>query len=251
MEDDLMYKAIAELLQVDEEVIDLLEPYIGEETGSSKEEWHYGYYAEIPSFEKLELEQQNYIRELLGDKFSSFPFGETEYFTDGVLSGTSADPLGWRYDFEYESIPTNEIVNELKLIKDKIKFYQDELILKALLFGAFSLTESYIRGFVKDIIPRYDNVNLPTSLVDLMDGVFRDKLNKDGGRKQLAKTFTDFKLDDIPEWDLRHKLAHNIGDMAINGLDITGEVKGVPYSKNIIDIIEELINYVSKYRLNL
>jgi len=90
--EDVMYKALAEILGVDLCIIHLIEPYIGEDTGSSKEEWHYGYYAEIPSYESLDKTVQEEIEEQID--IETFPFGQTLYFTDGELSETKANPLG-------------------------------------------------------------------------------------------------------------------------------------------------------------
>ena len=56
MNDDLLYKAIAELLNVDVRVMELINPEIGEDIGSSSDYFHYGYYCTFPQYDELDDE---------------------------------------------------------------------------------------------------------------------------------------------------------------------------------------------------
>ena len=46
-----LYPAIAELLGVDEDIIEMIAPYVDEQTGSSSDYIHYGYYCEFPNYD--------------------------------------------------------------------------------------------------------------------------------------------------------------------------------------------------------
>lgn len=116
--DDKMYEALAEKLGVDIRVIELINPNIGEDVGSSKDEWHYGYYFEIPNLEDFDEDIQSELKELID--IDKFPFGETLYFSDGELSNTKADPLGWRVEYEEEQyyqqyiLPKEQVIKRIK-----------------------------------------------------------------------------------------------------------------------------------------
>lgn len=94
MNDDLLYKAIAELLNVDVRVMELINPEIGEDIGSSSDYFHYGYYCTFPQYDELEDEVKTKLSKYID--INTFPFSEKLFFNDGDLGNTKADPFGWK-----------------------------------------------------------------------------------------------------------------------------------------------------------
>jgi len=248
--EDVMYKALAEILDVDLWIIQLIEPYIGEDTGSSKEEWHYGYYVEIPSYESLDKTVQEEIEEQID--IETFPFGQTLYFTDGELSETKADPLGWRTDFEAEEyyqknpLQKDNVIDELYSISKKLRVYDDAINTKAFLFSAFSITESYVRSLIWDKMPDLDSEVKNTKLRKILKKHLYDKLSRTSGREELYKEFTSKTLKKIPFSDpYRNSLAHDIGQAQVIEGDIIVKDKNDKECRHNIDaIINNLIVYV-------
>jgi len=248
--EEKMYEALAEKLCVDLSIIELINPYIGEDNGGSKDEWHYGYYFEIPSYNDLDEDVQE---ELKQNNIKGFPFGETIYISDGELSGTKSDPLGWRADYEAEEyyrkylLPKERVVEELDSIAKKVKYSDDQLIIKALLFSAFSITESYIRSLVWSKIPNFENGILDKKLEGVLKKHLSESLSKTPGRQQMYKIFTDNRLGDIPHNNpFRNSLAHDIGQGQVTDGKINVKNKnGKEYEEYIDVIIDDLKKYVS------
>lgn len=239
-----MYKALAEILNVNYDIIELIEPIIGENNGSSKDEWHYGYYFEIPSFESLDDETQEEVRKWI--TVNDFPFGETIYLSDGELSNT------WHNDYEAEEyyriyiLPKERVIEELDSISEKMKIHDDNLIIKALLFSAFSITESYTRSLIWKKIPNFDN-DIPNEILnDVLKKHLFDKLSRGNGRKEIYKKFTGKELAPIPHYNpIRNSLAHDIGI----GQVIHGKIKvkgknNEESEEDINKIIKDLQNYI-------
>lgn len=247
--EEKMYEALAEKLCVDLSIIELINPCIGEDKGGSKDEWHYGYYFEIPRYEDLDEEVQEEVKQF---NIKDFPFGETIYISDGELSGTKSDPLGWRADYEAEEyyqkylLPKERVVQELDSIGRKVKYSDDQLIIKALLFSAFSITESYIRSLVWSKIPNFENGVLDEKLEGVLKKHLSDRLSKTPGRQEMYKKFTDNRLGDIPHNDpVRNSLAHDIGlGQVIDGKIIVKNKNDEEYEEYIDVIIDDLKKYV-------
>lgn len=246
-----MYEAIAEILGVDVNLIELISPCVGEDTGTS-DDFHYGWYVEFPNFENLEPEIQKQIQEYLPeDKFNFFPFGETEYYSDSELGNTKADPFGWKYDdykFIGDPLPSDETVAELERLKNKISDNetQDSLVIKALVLAAFSLTESFQKGFVKEQIVKANLPDTDKQTEAFVDSILVDILNDGQRRANLLERYTDQALKRIPYWILRNQLAHNIGDMVVLNHRITGEIKGKPFNADVFEIFKQLIALVKE-----
>lgn len=248
--EDAMYEALAEILDVDSSIIELISPNIGEDNGSSKDEWHYGYYFELPRFDDLDEDIQEELKERID--IASFPFGETVYISDGELSETKADPLGWRADYEADEyyqkyiLPRERAVEELDLIAEKVKCSDDELIIKALLFSAFSITESYIRSLIWSKIPDFKKGILDENLEEILNRHLSDRLSKTQGRQEIYKQFAGKKLREIPHYvPFRHSLAHDIGSgQVIDGKIIIKDRNDKEHKGDVGLIIAALKRYV-------
>lgn len=250
--DDKMFSALAEKLGVDAKAIDLICPIIGEDTGSSSDEWHYGYYFEIPTFADLDEQIQIELKELID--ITTFPFGKTIYFSDGELSDTKADPFGWRAEFEeaqyYQNFifPKEKVIEELNDISSKIKIADDSLIIKALIFSAFSITESFVRATIWRIIPDVNIVISDKKMRDYLQDQLSKELTTEKGRREIYKRFTGNELGAIPNNNpFRNSLAHDIGSAKIEDGNIIVATKGnVECSMKVERIIDDLVSFVNR-----
>lgn len=82
------YGALAEKLNINIELLNIIQPVVGEDTGSSRDEWHYGYYFEFPTLDEINKDVRDQILE------TSLPLGKIIYLSDGEISDTKADSLG-------------------------------------------------------------------------------------------------------------------------------------------------------------
>lgn len=249
--DDAMYESLAELLGIDSSIVELINPIIGEDNGSSTDKWHYGYFFEFPCFDDLDEDIQEELKEQID--VENFPFGKTVYVSDGELSGTKSDPLGWCADYEADEyyqkyvLPREKAVEELNLISEKIKCSDDEIIIKALLFSAFSITESYTRSLVWSKIPDFENSVLDEELKRILRKHLSDKLSKTQGRQEIYKQFVGEKLGDIPHNNpFRNSLAHDIGSGRVMGGEIIVKDRNdKEHTRDISLVIEDLKKYIS------
>ncbi|EPF4342786.1 hypothetical protein [Enterococcus faecium] len=241
------YGALSEILNVDIDIIDLLQPEMFENTGSSSEEWHYGYYFEFPKFEELDEE----VRKEILNKI--LPFGENVYLSDGEFSDTLSDPLGWRDDileieyYQKNILPQEKILSELDLIRDKIMSNPDGLIKKSLIFSAFSLTESYIKSYVWGQIPSLENNILDERLQKIVYDSLSYRFSKEDDRNKILKSMQKKQLKKIPEWNIRNVLSHDIGEVDISGDILRGkDMKNKDFSENIYVLLDKLREYVQE-----
>lgn len=75
MNEEYIFKKLAEKYNVSEELMEMIDPIIGEDLDPSKDRVHYGYYCEFPEFDDC-IKDEIY-KEIANNKI---PFGETEYF---------------------------------------------------------------------------------------------------------------------------------------------------------------------------
>lgn len=254
LDDYCMYEALAEILNVDSEVIDLICPYYDQNTGSSGEGL-YEWYFEIPIFVNLEVGIQRRVKKLLNKSFETFPFGETLYYDEGQLGGTIADPFGWRREYEEEdyfrklNLPKEQVLKELTDIRSLIFSSDNDLITKSLAFSSFSLTESFVRSYIwrglDTIIDRVQDDRLKEYFLNH----FKERLNNDNGRKVVYEYFSHRKLISIPGYKtFRHSLAHNIGEGSVNDGKLTVKDKnGKAQTSRLNIIIDDLITYVNGF----
>ncbi|EGP4971644.1 hypothetical protein FAE16_000445 [Enterococcus faecium] len=244
------YGALSEILNVDIDIIDLLQPEMFENTGSSSEEWHYGYYFEFPKFEEFEELDEEVRKEILN---KILPFGENVYLSDGEFSDTLSDPLGWRDDileieyYQKNILPQEKILSELDLIRDKIMSNPDGLIKKSLIFSAFSLTESYIKSYVWGQIPSLENNILDERLQKIVYDSLSYRFSKEDDRNKILKSMQKKQLKKIPEWNIRNVLSHDIGEVDISGDILRGkDMKNKDFSENIYVLLDKLREYVQE-----
>ncbi len=251
--DDKMLEALAEKLGVDLHIVEMINPYFGEDTGSSKDEWHYGFYFEIPAYEDLDEE----IQAELGDAIDieDFPFGQSIYFTDGELSDTKADPLGWRAEYEEDQyyqknvLPKEQVISELNEIEGKIHITTDPLIIKALIFSAFSITESFVRSMIWAKIPDINTAVSDEQLRGFLKEMLSQKLSAVKGRGEVYHKFTGRQLRSIPHTDpFRNSLAHDIGNAKVEAEKLIVTKKEPDDSSIGIDcIFRDLKKYVLNF----
>lgn len=212
--DDILLEAISEILEIDLNVLELLNIEIGEDFGSSSDQWHYGYYFTFPQIDNIDKEV---LEEIKGYPcFANIPFGETKYFTDGQLSSTKADPFGYQADYQEELFYLNHpvskkgVLDALSKIETQVSDNDDEIVKKSLIISAFSIIEGFKRNFVWDLVIK-DNVdNIGEANKKLFTKMIFDKLANYNGRNYIYEELTGNKLKKIPMFEIRNKLAHDI-----------------------------------------
>jgi hypothetical protein len=249
--------AISEILSkkygVSEDIFDILSLDYNEDTGY--DDAHYGWYTEIPSWDSLDSETQKLITEIL---ISDIPFGETEYISDADLSETKADPLNARIEYDewlyYSNIEyTNDFLTQLDSISEKIRenlSANDELAVKALIFSAFSLTESHVRNQVWKSIPDINRNVLNIQFQNILTELFSEKLQRYNEMQKIYKRFTGLELDDIPNRKpFRDTLAHDIGAGKIDGnYLVVSDKKHEEHRVDVFEAISELKSFWTNLR---
>lgn len=249
--------AIAELLDIDEDILDRIDPEIGEDNGSSSDEWHYGYYCSIPELSELKEDFQEELK--VYPKVDNIPFGRTEYYTDGQLSNTKADPFGSRADYEYEQYEKKielyalnhpatkeETIKALNEILVKINTTDDEVISKSLVMFSFSIVDGFTKSFIWNLIKN----TAPTTnseINELYENIITKKLENHDGRDGLYKILKHHKLTPIPFYTpIRHLLAHDVGKITIEDNCISFIDSSKTKQKHRIDVIfGKMIEYIN------
>ncbi len=211
---DILLEAISELLEIDLNVLELINIEIGEDVGSSSDQWHYGYYFTFPQIDNIDKEV---LEEIKGYPcFANIPFGETKYFTDGQLSSTKADPFGYQADYQEELFNLNhpvtkeDVFETLAKIEVQVSSNNDEIVKKSLIISAFSIIEGFKRNFVWNLVIK-DNVdNMGETNKKLFIKMILEKLTNHNGRNYIYEELTGNKLKKIPMFEIRNKLAHDI-----------------------------------------
>lgn len=243
-----MERALAEILEVDVELIEELGVNIEENIGNN--DFLYGYYVEFPKHEDI---VKNLKDTYDASQLDKIPWGETEFYNISAFGNTNVDPFGWLEDWKmelyyYRHTPSKEnITNELNLIKDIIaEFRNDETIVKSLVLSAFSITESYMRSIIRNEIPDFENSKLDYKLKDILRKHFVAKLNNNNKRIELYKDLTGKALNIIPNFSqVRNALAHNMFAIGFEeDCLIIENADNVEKSYKIKDIINQLIDYV-------
>lgn len=68
------YDALAEKLNINIELLNLIQPVVAENTGSSSDEWHYDYCFEFPTLDELDEDFREQILDM------SLPLGQNNSF---------------------------------------------------------------------------------------------------------------------------------------------------------------------------
>ncbi len=245
-----MEEALAEILRVDVDLINMLNLDIQMNIGNN--DFLYGYYVEFPTKKSIDKNVLALIKQKDIDKI---PWGETEFYSEADFGNTEADPFGWKSEWEEETYyqshaPSKEnILEKLQNIETKITEQKnDELVLKALIFSAFSITESYMRSLVWDVIPDFDFTELDDKLKGILKKDLIYKLSRNDTRKKLFKELTGKTLKPIPNFlEIRNSLAHNMFSAEIIDDNIIIKDKNdIDKPFNIKSIIDELKKYVDK-----
>ena len=247
-----LYPAIAELLGVDEDIIEMIAPYVDEQTGSSSDYIHYGYYCEFPNYDELDEEV---IKEIENSGMKNkIPFGKTEYYSDSELGNTKADPFGWHADYEQEIYTLNhptskdEIINTLDSLKNKIDQYDDEILKKSLVLSAYSIIDGFVKSYIFDLIDKTNILNLSDITKDIFNETILNKLENATGRNQIYTRIKNTKLSPIPKYNqIRNILAHNICAVSIDGNNMCYEDKSNEIQRYSIDnLFRDFKDYIMK-----
>ena len=253
MDCEELYPAVAELLDVDDEIIEVLSPIVGEDIGLSSDNIHYGYYFEFPKYDELDCDTKKEIEKY--DIKHKIPFGQTIYFNDSALGNTKADPFGWKNDFEQQLFILNhpttksEIKDTLNYLKEKISQNDDEIIKKSLVLAAYSIIDGFVKSFIFDEIDKTHFTKINRITNDIFIETVIEKLETINGRKQIYKKLNKVELSNIPIYNpLRNILAHNFSMISIDNSNmITYEDKSHNIQQYSIDnLFKDFENFITK-----
>lgn len=243
-----MENALAELLGISIDTIDMLGLTIEPDVGY--DDFFYGYYVEFPTKESID---ECILSQIEKSDINKIPWGKTENYSEAEFSNTSVDPFGYQAEWEQEEflahLPSKEnVIETLQNIKIKINNdSNDDILIKSLIFSAFSITESYMRSLVWEKIPSFDFAELDNKLKTILKKELLFKLSQCNTRIKLYKELTGQKLKVIPYYqEVRNYLAHNMFLAKINNNKLIikkQDDSGKEYSIELI--IESLENYVN------
>ncbi|MGN1295715.1 MAG: hypothetical protein ACI4U5_04840 [Bacilli bacterium] len=251
MECEELYLAVAELLNVDKDIIEVISPNVGEDIGLSSDNIHYGYYFEFPKYDELDDDIKKEIEKY--DIKHKIPFGQTICFDDSVLGNTKADPFGWKNDYEQELFILNQQTTKLEIrdtinnLKDKINQCDDEIIKKSLILASYSIIDGFVKSFIFDQINKYNLTEINETTMDIFNEILLNKLENTTGRKQIYKKLNKSELPNIPRYNpLRNLLAHNFSMVSINNNMITYEDKSHNIQEYSIDnLFKDFENFIT------
>ena len=235
--------ALAEILGVSSDTIEILNLTIENNIGN--DDCFYGYYVEFPKKSDIDTSTLSTLEQ---SDIEKIPWGETEYYTEGDFANTSVDPFGYKAEWEYEKYfqehsPSKEnILIKLKEIKNTIIHNEiSELTIKSLIFCAFSITESYMKSLVWEVIPESEKDDDPKH-----KNIIK-KLDNTKERISLFKQYSENKLKYIPYFQtIRYSLAHDMisPTIANNIIEIKDKDDNI-CNYDFINVMDELIDYIN------
>ncbi|MDD2495638.1 MAG: hypothetical protein PHE29_10660 [Tissierellia bacterium] len=248
-------EALAEILKINNDIVEELNLEVQAEINN--DDMLCSYYVEFPALKDV---NPDIIKGINQEDIDKIPWGKTKFYSESQLGNTKADPFGWKAEWEAEEyynkiFPSKEnIIDELEKINNKISTQiEDEIVVKALLFSAFSITESYMRLLVWEIIPNFDFTELDDKLKAILKKDLIYKLTNSNKRIELYKNLTNNTLKPIPLFiEVRHPLAHNMYSACIvDNMIVIKNKNDITKSFDINTVMEELIKYVKNPVINI
>lgn len=108
------------------------------------------------------------------------------------------------------------------------QYCNKELIVKSLVFSAFSITENYIKHLIVKFIPNYEDLVVDEKMKIFIRKAIEDKLHRTNERVKLFRQFDNKKLTQMPFADLRNCLAHGMFEVH------TDDVGNIFYEDKIV-----------------
>lgn len=175
---------------------------------------------------------------------TAYEFEKNFPFSQGYFNVDESDYLYKQYGIEYI-----KYVEEVESLKNLIKCQSDPLTIKALLFAVFSLTESYMKQVIWDMVPSIEE--------NIKNDFFKKILKKHivGSLKYMDKTVglskeLGLNIKQLPHNDLRNVLAHNIGVPSVIDLNIIYTQKDEnENTQDIMEVIAELLKYAKDIKV--
>lgn len=155
----------------------------------------------------------------------------------------SRDPDDELFDL-YRSHPValDKLIDELGSLRTTFESTQDNTVQKAVLLACFSLLESFTRQRALLNAPRFpESPKLEALILRLLRSEVRDDVKRDRVVKALEPEKSWDKQ--IPGWQLRNALAHDIGAVHVGEGEIIFEDDGTTQKHQTDKLFDELINY--------
>ncbi|MCP8858918.1 hypothetical protein LBW12_02615 [Latilactobacillus curvatus] len=234
------------------------------ETEIGNDDFVFGNYIEWPKLENLDSQtfaalvnyfeiiedydddnRDEIIREM---EDMGMPNGDTVYENGGEMDEY---PESYKYFQADEFIPLDWVkyMERMNALKISFKSSNSSLIKKALLLAMMALTESYANDVTNENVKSAVDGTTNDVLKTFITKKIEDDMKREGGRKEIIKTFVSDEIKAIPEKIIRNKLAHDIGSkqLMIDGDVITLINKGEPENTNIDKVWIELVDYADLF----
>lgn len=148
----------------------------------------------------------------------------------------------------YRSQPVrlDTLIGELDSLRTKFDAIREPSVQKAILLACFSLIESFTRQRALFNVPRFPE---SPDVEQLILKLLRREVANEDRRSRVVKALEPEKSWDrqIPEWNLRNALAHDIGGVLISEGEITFEAAGGAVRKRSIDtLFDDLMGYANR-----
>ncbi|TFB66931.1 hypothetical protein E3N86_00775 [Cryobacterium sp. Hz7] len=147
--------------------------------------------------------------------------------------------------YRSQPVTLDTLIGELTSLHTTFEATGETTVQKAILLACFSLVESFTRQRALLKVPLFpDSPKLEQLLLKLL----RREVVNDQRRRQVVNALEPEKLwEEIPEWQLRNALAHDIGTVLIEDGTITFEDANRKPQKVLADqLFEGLISYANK-----
>lgn len=232
------------------------------ETEIGNDDFVFGNYIEWPKLEDLDSQtfaalvnyfeitedydnRDEIIREM---EDMGMPNGDVVYENGGEMDEY---PESYKYFQADEFIPLDWVkyMKRMDALKVSFKSSNSSLIKKALLLAMMALTESYANDVTNENVKSAVDSTTNDVLKTFITKKIEDDMKREGGRKEIIKTFVSDEIKAMPEKIIRNKLAHDIGSkqLMIDGDAITLINKGEPENTNIDKVWIELVDYADLF----
>jgi len=250
------YKSVSLSREQLDELIDLLDSYVGRE--ESRDGFVYGNYMEFPSASSLDEETLDAVLGILAQDGSVLTLGDKVSLVASLLPDTIYEqdlPDEYKFwnsavfgadEFDFPPSPVDKLVAEIEEIQEAFLRADDHLVKKGLAVAAFALLEAHGKAVFKN---NPVEISGDPGLAEYVNSkIKRESDNLESWRDILRALGRDEAPGKVAGYDLRNALSHDFASVEVKrDLFYFKATSGNPATRKVSEYFDGLRNYAEKY----